>query len=200
MLFNTEFIKKFIDIFISLILLFILSPIFIVTIVFLKLFDKGPVFYKQKRVGRNGKEFTMYKFRSMVVNADILKNMLKNETDGPVFKLRNDPRITKIGKFIRRWSIDELPQLFNILKGDMSLVGPRPLSNEEMKGFDDWRAIRLSVMPGITGIWQIKARENKKFEDWIRYDQEYVQCQSIFEDLKILLKTIRIVFSGKGAY
>ncbi|OGP49430.1 MAG: hypothetical protein A2Y79_09940 [Deltaproteobacteria bacterium RBG_13_43_22] len=200
MIFKKELIKRMMDFVFSLILVIILTPLFIITIISIKFFDKGPVFYKQTRVGKNNKEFLMYKFRSMVINADLLKNELNNEVQGPVFKIKNDPRITKIGKVIRRWSIDEIPQFFNVLKGEMSLVGPRPLSSEEMKGFEEWKTLRLTVLPGITGVWQINARENKKFDDWISYDQEYIQNWSITNDIKILFKTIHVVFKGKGAF
>jgi exopolysaccharide biosynthesis polyprenyl glycosylphosphotransferase len=194
------FLKRIVDIFIGSILLLLMAPVFLITAISLKIFDQGPVFYKQTRVGKNGKEFLMYKFRSMVPNADLLKNGIPNGVEGPVFKVQNDPRITKIGKIIRRRSIDEIPQFYNVLKGDMSLVGPRPLSSEEMEGYDGWRKIRLTVLPGITGWWQIKARENKKFDEWIQYDQEYIQNWSLWNDMKILYKTGFVVLKGKGAF
>ena len=131
----------------------------------------------------------MYKFRTMVIAAELLKKRLVNEVDGPMFKMKNDPRITKVGRILRRWSLDELPQLFNVLKGEMSLVGPRPLSSKEMIGDDNWRKIRLSVKPGITGLWQIMGRSSNKFGAWIKYDIEYVQKRSFLMDIKILLLT-----------
>ena len=195
-----EFMKRILDILLSILLLLIFIPIFLITAIFIKLFDKGPIFYSQTRVGLNGKEFTMYKFRSMIINADCIKNELNNDVDGPVFKVKKDPRITKIGRLTRRWSLDEIPQFYNVLKGEMSMVGPRPLSFEEMDGFEQWKKIRLSVLPGITGFWQIEARDHKKFEDWIFYDTEYVKNWSITTDLKILLKTVLVVLRGKGAF
>lgn len=135
----------------------------------------------------------------MVKDAELLKKELINEVDGPMFKMKNDPRITTIGRFLRSWNLDELPQLFNVLKGEMSLVGPRPLSSEEMIGDDAWKKIRLSVKPGITGLWQIKGRRSHKFSDWIQYDNEYVQKRSFLMDIKILLlTTIAIWRSGEN--
>ena len=151
------FLKRFMDIFASILGLILLSPILIVVSVLIKLDSKGPVFFSQKRVGLHGKTFNMYKFRSMVVNAEEIKDKLKeqNEMSGPMFKMKNDPRITKIGKFIRKTSIDELPQLLNVLKGEMSLVGPRPSLPKEVKEFEPWMLERLEVKPGITCYWQV---------------------------------------------
>ena len=142
----------------------------------------------------------MYKFRTMVKDAELLKKELKNEMDGPMFKMRNDPRITQIGRVLRKWSFDELPQLLNVLKGEMSLVGPRPLANEEMTGDSNWKDIRLSVKPGVTGLWQIMGRSSGKFSDWVSYDIEYVQNRSLLLDLKILFLTIITVLKNTGAY
>ena len=152
----------------------------------------------QKRCGKDGREFNMYKFRTMVKDAETLKKRLKNEMDGPMFKLKDDPRITVIGGILRKLSLDELPQLLNVLKGEMSLVGPRPLADEEMVGDDIWREIRLSVRPGMTGLWQIMGRDSGKFSDWITYDTEYVQKRSLFMDIKILFLTITTVLCNKG--
>lgn len=142
----------------------------------------------------------MYKFRTMVKDAEFLKKKLRNEMDGPMFKMKKDPRVTKTGRVLRKWSLDELPQLFNVLKGDMSLVGPRPLANEEMTGDNNntWREIRLSVKPGLTGLWQIMGRSSGKFSDWVSYDIEYVQKRSLLIDLKILFFTMFTVLRNTG--
>ncbi len=193
-------VKRSIDILVAIVGGTLLIPVFVAIAISIKLDSKGPIFYVQERCGRSGKVFGMCKFRSMVENADILKRHLKNEIDGSVFKIKNDPRITRIGRFLRRASIDELPQLFNVLRGDMSLVGPRPLSSEEMQGSSEWKEIRLKVRPGITGIWQVKARGNIRFKDWIAYDTYYVKNKSLLLDIKILVMTIGVVIRGKGAY
>ena len=139
----------------------------------------------------------MYKFRTMIKDAESLKKKLKSDVDGPMFKMKNDPRITSIGRFLRRWSLDELPQLFNVLKGEMSLVGPRPLSNDEMTRNNEWKETRLSVKPGVTGLWQITGKSSGKFSDWIKYDTEYVKKRSLFFDFKILSLTITAVLKNK---
>lgn len=190
--------KRLLDILCSFLLLVISIPLFFIIAILIKIDSKGPVFFLQKRCGRNRKEFFMYKFRTMVKDAETLKKGLKNEMDGPMFKLRNDPRITWLGRILRKLSFDELPQLLNVLKGEMSLVGPRPLADEEMVGDDIWREIRLSVRPGMTGLWQIMGRDSGKFSDWITYDTEYVQKRSLFMDIKILFLTITTVLCNKG--
>ena len=190
--------KRLLDILCSFLLLVISIPLFFIIAILIKIDSKGPVFFLQKRCGRNRKEFFMYKFRTMVKDAETLKKGLKNEMDGPMFKLRNDPRITWLGRILRKLSLDELPQLLNVLKGEMSLVGPRPLADEEMVGDDIWREIRLSVRPGMTGLWQIMGRDSGKFSDWITYDTEYVQKRSLFMDIKILFLTITTVLCNKG--
>ena len=190
--------KRLVDILCSFLLLVISIPLFFIIAILIKIDSKGPVFFLQKRCGRNRKEFFMYKFRTMVKDAETLKKGLKNEMDGPMFKLRNDPRITWLGRILRKLSLDELPQLLNVLKGEMSLVGPRPLADEEMVGDDIWREIRLSVRPGMTGLWQIMGRDSGKFSDWITYDTEYVQKRSLFMDIKILFLTITTVLCNKG--
>ena len=134
----------------------------------------------------------------MVTDAELLKRRLKNEVDGPMFKMANDPRVTKVGRILRKWSIDELPQLWNVLKGEMSLVGPRPLADEEMAGNELWKTTRLSVKPGLTGLWQITGRGSGKFSDWVLYDIEYVHNKSFFTDMKILFLTVKAVFRNKG--
>ena len=190
--------KRLLDILCSFLLLVISIPLFFIIAMLIKIDSKGPVFFLQKRCGKDGREFNMYKFRTMVKDAETLKKRLKNEMDGPMFKLKNDPRITQVGRILRKLSLDELPQLLNVLKGEMSLVGPRPLADEEMVGDDIWREIRLSVRPGMTGLWQIMGRDSGKFSDWITYDTEYVQKRSLFMDIKILFLTITTVLCNKG--
>jgi len=191
-------LKRLLDILCSFLLLVISIPLFFIIAILIKIDSKGPVFFLQKRCGKDGREFNMYKFRTMVKDAETLKKRLKNEMDGPMFKLKDDPRITVIGGILRKLSLDELPQLLNVLKGEMSLVGPRPLADEEMVGDDIWREIRLSVRPGMTGLWQIMGRDSGKFSDWITYDTEYVQKRSLFMDIKILFLTITTVLCNKG--
>ncbi|MEO5359045.1 MAG: sugar transferase [Nitrospirota bacterium] len=192
-------IKRLIDIAGSLLLLMIFSPYMLIVAAMIVIDSEGGVFFSHRRCGRHGVDFTMYKFRTMVKNADSIKEELVNEVDGPVFKVKNDPRITRVGKFLRKWSIDEFPQLINVLKGDMSLVGPRPLENKEMVGDENWKAVRLSIKPGLTGLWQVMGRDTCKFTDWVNYDIEYVKKQSLFLDIKILLLTIGAVLRRKGS-
>ncbi|MCK4830493.1 sugar transferase [bacterium] len=191
--------KRLFDLVGALLGLVLLFPFFILASLLIKLDSHGPVFYSQKRCGKAGGEFGMLKFRSMVNNADELKADLQNEADGSVFKVKEDPRVTSIGSFLRRYSLDEFPQLFNVLKGEMSLVGPRPLARSEMKGDLKWQELRLTVTPGMTGLWQIKGRDNESFNDWIRYDTEYVLNRSLWLDLKILFLTLGAVLKGRGA-
>ncbi|MCB5259253.1 MAG: sugar transferase [Candidatus Cloacimonetes bacterium] len=198
-----KFLKSFLDVLLSLILLVLLSPILIITSILIYLNDPGPIFYVANRVGLNGAYFGFIKFRSMYVNADKMKDKLMqmNESeDGVIFKIRNDPRVTPIGKFIRRYSIDELPQLINVLKGDMSLVGPRPPLPLEVMQYTLEERKRLHVKPGITCLWQIKGRSDIPFRQQVQLDMEYIRSQGIKNDLVILLKTIPAVISGKGAY
>lgn len=190
--------KRLLDILCSFLLLVISIPLFFIIAILIKIDSKGPAFFLQKRCGMEGREFNMYKFRTMVKDAETLKKRLKNEMEGPMFKVKNDPRITRVGRLLRKVSLDELPQLLNVLKGEMSLVGPRPLADEEMVGDDIWREARLSVRPGMTGLWQIKGRDSCKFSDWITYDTEYVQKRSLFMDIKILFLTITTVLCNKG--
>ena len=167
----------------------------------IKLEDGGPVFFRQTRSGRNGKPFTMLKFRTMVPHADKLKESLngKNEMSGPVFKIKNDPRVTKVGALLRKTSIDELPQLINVLKGDMSLVGPRPPLPDEVAKYDRWQRRKLSVKPGLTCLWQVNGRNRIDFEDWMKLDLEYIDNWSLWLDTKILMKTVPAVFKREGA-
>jgi exopolysaccharide biosynthesis polyprenyl glycosylphosphotransferase len=196
-------IKRLIDILGALFGLILLSPLFLIISIIIKLDDSsGTVFFKQKRIGKDGKEFYMYKFRSMVANAEELKTSLldKNEANGPVFKIKDDPRVTKIGKFIRRTSIDELPQLINVLKGEMSLVGPRPPLPEEVKQYGTYERQRLSVIPGLTCYWQVSGRSNIGFDEWVRLDIKYINERNLWVDIKLILKTVLVLFGSKGAY
>jgi exopolysaccharide biosynthesis polyprenyl glycosylphosphotransferase len=194
-------IKRLADIGISLVALLVLSPVMIVTAVAIKLTSPGPVLFVQNRVGMNQRTFQLYKFRSMVVDAEDRKQDLAhlNEVDGPVFKIGNDPRVTRIGRLIRRTSIDELPQLFNVLQGEMSLVGPRPPLPDEVSRYEWLFRKRLSVKPGITCVWQVSGRNNVSFERWMQMDHDYVENWSLWLDMKILMKTLPAVFMGKGA-
>lgn len=193
--------KRIIDIIGSLIGLILLSPILIIVGILIKFESKGPIVFTQKRVGKDGKEFDMYKLRSMVLNAEEIKEKLKeqNEMSGPMFKMKDDPRITKVGKFIRKTSIDELPQLVNILKGDMSLVGPRPSLPNEVKEFETWMLKRLNVKPGLTCYWQVMGRNNIDFEDWMKLDVKYVNERSFLLDIKLIFKTVFVLFGDKNA-
>lgn len=194
-------VKRGIDIVASLMGLILLSPILLIIAFLIKLESKGPVIFSQTRVGENLKEFKMYKLRSMVINAEDLKEKLKgqNEMSGPMFKMKDDPRITKVGKFIRKTSIDELPQLINVLKGDMSLVGPRPSLPEEVKDFEPWMLERFKVKPGLTCYWQVSGRNNIDFEDWMKLDIAYVKEKSTMVDIKLILKTFFVLFGDENA-
>jgi lipopolysaccharide/colanic/teichoic acid biosynthesis glycosyltransferase len=194
--------KRFLDVFAALLGLIILAPVFLIIAILIKLDSEGPILFKQARCGKGGQDFTMYKFRTMVKNAESKKSLLLkfNEMDGSIFKMKNDPRLTRVGKWLRKLSLDELPQLVNILKGEMSLVGPRPLAREELTGNAIWRKVRLSVKPGLTGSWQIHERSLGSFEDMVKWDLFYVNNQSLLLDSQILLKTPKAVLSGKGAY
>ncbi|WP_307311736.1 sugar transferase [Neobacillus driksii] len=197
------FTKRFIDITGSLFGIIILSLLFMIIALLIKLEDpKGAVFFSQKRVGLNGKAFRMYKFRSMVSNAEEkLEELLKlNEISGAMFKMKDDPRITRVGKFIRKTSIDELPQLFNVLKGDMSLVGPRPPLPREVAEYTQYDKQRLLVTPGCTGLWQVSGRNSLSFDEMVELDLEYMQKCSILFDLKIIFKTVLVLFGSKNAY
>jgi exopolysaccharide biosynthesis polyprenyl glycosylphosphotransferase len=196
-------VKKILDFFGAIILLALTSPLFLSAAIAIKLTSRGPVLFKQQRSGLNGAPFTIYKFRTMITNAEQFKHELEvmNEMRGPVFKVTNDPRVTRAGKFLRHYSLDELPQLWNVLRGEMSLVGPRPLPVDEVKRFNDFaHRRRLSVKPGLTCLWQVSGRNQiSDFRDWVRLDLEYIDNWSLWLDLKILLKTIPAVFAGTGA-
>jgi exopolysaccharide biosynthesis polyprenyl glycosylphosphotransferase len=181
--------------------LIILSPVIIITAVLIKIESKGPIIFYQKRVGLNGETFDMYKFRSMVQDAeDLLDNLKdKNEMSGPMFKMKDDPRITKIGKFIRKTSIDELPQLFNVLKGDMSLVGPRPNLPNEVARFSNYHKQKLLAKPGLTCYWQVMGRNKIGFEKWMELDIKYIKERSIWLDIKLIFRTFFVLFGDENA-
>ncbi len=194
-------LKEVLDFCGAAILLLLLSPLFLLIAIAIKLTSPGPVFYRWRVSGLNGREFTSYKFRTMVVNADELKPALlaRNERTGPVFKMTRDPRVTPVGRVLRKFSLDELPQLWSVLKGDMSLVGPRPPLQTETEHFVYWQRRKLSVKPGVTGLWQVDGRRSvRDFSEWVRMDLEYIDSWSLWLDLKILLKTIPAVFRGTG--
>lgn len=196
-------IKRVFDVFCSASGLILLSPLFLLIGILIYLDDPhGSCFYSQIRVGRKGKCFKMWKFRSMVVDADKMLDGLreKNEKDGPVFKMRDDPRVTKIGRFIRKTSMDELPQLWNVLKGDMSLVGPRPALPNEVSLYNEFQKQRLLVTPGLTCYWQVSAHRDKiGFEEWVAMDIRYIYDRSWLLDLKLILKTVKAVFKMEGS-
>jgi exopolysaccharide biosynthesis polyprenyl glycosylphosphotransferase len=195
-------IKRTLDLAISSLLLLLLLPLLVAAAIAIKLTSKGPVLFLQERIGMNKRRFKIYKFRTMIPNAEQVIHTLEgqNEATGPVFKIKNDPRITPIGKFLRRSSIDELPQLLNVLKGDMSLVGPRPLPVRDYEGFsEDWQRRRFSVKPGITCLWQVNGRSGISFDQWMLLDLQYLDEWSLWLDLKILAKTVPAVLKGAGA-
>jgi len=194
--------KRLLDIFGSLTLLILLSVPMLIIAILVKATSPGPVLYRSLRVGRGGKLFLFLKFRSMRSDADVHKAELAsmNEKDGPIFKMRNDPRITPIGRFLRRYSLDELPQLFNVLKGEMSLVGPRPPIPSEVLQYDDYARERLRVKPGITCYWQIMGRSNLSFQEWMELDHRYIRDMSLWTDIKIVLQTPKAVLRGEGAF
>jgi len=194
--------KRFMDFVGSAVALVLSAPVLVLAALAIKLESRGPVFYKSTRIGRDGRPFTFYKLRSMVNGADRHRHHLThlNEADGPVFKMCNDPRITRVGRFLRSTSIDEIPQFFHVLSGDMSLVGPRPPIPEEVAQYEPWQMRRLEVRPGLTCLWQISGRSRIGFQEWMRLDLEYIKHQSAMLDMKILLRTIPAVLSREGAY
>jgi exopolysaccharide biosynthesis polyprenyl glycosylphosphotransferase len=195
--------KRLIDVMASTLLLITLAPLLIAVVLLIKWDSPGPVFFGQERVGFNKRRFRMLKFRTMVNGSDQQQCALEhlNEAQGPVFKIKNDPRVTRIGAFLRRFSIDELPQLVNVLKGEMSLVGPRPLPVRDVERIDvQWHKRRFSIKPGITCLWQVNGRSNIGFNDWVRMDLDYIDKWSLALDLLILVKTIPAVLKGPGAY
>lgn len=194
--------KRAIDIIGASIALVCLSPQIILVALLIKATSRGPILFTQLRGGRGGVPFKVYKFRTMVVDAEARKAELLhlNERSGPAFKMKKDPRVTPVGRFLRATSMDELPQFFNVLMGDMSIVGPRPLPIAECHKFDQWHRRRLEVKPGLTCIWQVSARENQSFDHWVRQDIEYIENLSFWLDLKLILKTIPAVISRRGAH
>lgn len=200
--FYQRFGKRAMDFTLATLALLALSPFVLAIATAIKLEDGGPIFYRSVRVGQSGRRFCFWKFRSMVRNAESSRDQLQNlnEVDGPVFKIENDPRITRVGRLLRRSSLDELPQLWNIVLGDMSLVGPRPPIAEEVVKYEPWQLRRLSVRPGLTCLWQISGRCTIPFDEWMRLDMEYIDRRSVLLDAEILLRTIPAVLSGEGAY
>lgn len=195
-------LKRGVDLGTSVLGLLALFPLIVAVALAIKLTSPGPVFFRQKRCGRNGREFWMLKFRTMIKDAEKMQAQLRplNEVDGPVFKIENDPRSTPLGRLLRRYSIDEIPQLWNVFKGEMSLVGPRPLAAREMRFCPAWRDARLKVRPGVTGLWQVSGRSKTSFHDWIRLDIEYVRERSTLLDLRILLRTLLVVVRALGSF
>lgn len=196
------FLKRSFDIIVSFLTLLFLSPVLLLIAVAIKIDSPGPAVYTSRRNGKKGKLFNFYKFRTMIPDAEGMLESLRhlNETDGPIFKIRNDPRLTRLGKFLRRYSLDELPQFWNVLKGDMSLVGPRPPTPNEVEQYADWQLKRLEIRPGLTCLWQIKGRSNLSFREWMKFDLFYIENWSFGLDIKIILRTILVVFKGQGAY
>ena len=194
--------KRLFDILSSGLALLVLSPVFLVTAIAIKLEDGGPVIYSADRWGKDLKNFRMHKFRSMRVNAEkMIGELLKDsEMTGHAFKIKNDPRITRVGRFIRKWSIDELPQLWNIFVGDMSVVGPRAIMTVGTDSIDDYDKQRWLVTPGLTCYWQVSGRANIKWEQWVEMDLDYIENMSFIEDVKLILRTFPVVFRGEGAY
>ena len=195
-------IKRGFDILTSGLALILLSPLFLILIVLIKREDGGPAFYSQERIGKNEKPFKMWKFRSMIVNADKMVEQLEeqNEIDGAMFKIKDDPRVTKIGHVIRKYSLDELPQLWNVLKGDMSLVGPRPPLPSEVAEYTDYDKQRLLVIPGCTGLWQVTERNEADFDEMVWLDIVYINHSGLWEDLKLIIKTVLVMIHPNGAY
>jgi exopolysaccharide biosynthesis polyprenyl glycosylphosphotransferase len=194
-------VKRLLDVSGALFGLLLASPVLLAAVIAIKLDSRGPVFFSQVRAGRHGRKFRMMKFRSMVVDAEALRAKLEhlNEMGGPVFKIKHDPRITRVGRILRSTSVDELPQLFNVLLGDMSLVGPRPPLPSEVTQYEAWQRRRLSVKPGLTGLWQVSGRNQVDFEQWMALDLEYIDNWSLWLDLKIIMRTVPAVLRGSGA-
>ncbi|KAF0421983.1 sugar transferase [Pediococcus pentosaceus] len=197
-----RFFKRMLDIIASVIGLIVLSPVFLIVSLAIKAEDRGPIFYSQVRLGKGQRPFKMYKFRSMIVDADKkLEKLLKqNEVEGAMFKMKEDPRITRVGRFTRKHSLDELPQLLNVLAGDMSLVGPRPPLEREVADYSEHDKQRLIVKPGCTGLWQVTARNDVDFSGMVDLDLQYIEKSGLMFDMIILFKTIGIVFKPNGAY
>jgi len=196
-----RYVKRYLDIALSCIMLLALSPLFIIIAFLVKITSQGPAFYAWNVIGRGGRPIRSYKFRTMVNHANTMKADLaqKNEMTGPVFKIKDDPRITRIGRILRKYSIDELPQLWSVLKGDMSLVGPRPAGPHEWEKYQPWQRRKLSVTPGMTCLWQVRGRNRiSDFDEWVRLDLEYIDHWSLWLDFKILVLTVVAVVHGTG--
>jgi exopolysaccharide biosynthesis polyprenyl glycosylphosphotransferase len=196
---HQRFLKRCFDLVVSAGLLILFSPIMLAAAILIKVDFAGPIIFRQERVGLNGRRFTLYKFRSMIVGAQEMKAELSamNELEGPVFKIRNDPRVTRIGRFLRRTSVDELPQLFNVLMGHMSIVGPRPPLREEVEMYEVWQRRRLSMKPGLTCLWQVNGRNKVDFHAWMELDLNYIDNWSWPMDLNILLRTVPAMLKGQ---
>jgi lipopolysaccharide/colanic/teichoic acid biosynthesis glycosyltransferase len=194
--------KRLLDVVLAAAGMVVALPLLAAAAVAIKLDSPGPVFHRATRVGRNGRRFTFLKLRSMRQDAEELRGLLlhRNITQGPTFKLHDDPRVTRVGRLLRKTSLDELPQLFHVLRGEMSLVGPRPPFPEEVEHYETWMRRRLEVRPGLTCLWQIRGRSDLAFDEWMRLDVEYVERHSFAFDLQILVLTIPAVLSGRGAY
>jgi len=196
------FLKRVLDVLMASIVLVVLSPVLLIIAVAIRLDSPGPAIFKQRRVGRGGVEFTCFKFRSMFCDAESRVALLRdqNEATGPLFKMRNDPRRTRVGRILRRFSLDELPQFWNVLRGEMSVIGPRPALPSEVKEYAPWHQRRLEVPPGVTGLWQVSGRSDLTFDEMVLLDVYYIENWSPFLDLRILLKTIPTAILGSGAY
>ena len=196
------FVKRTLDMVVSLIGLVVSLPLFLIITLLIKLDSRGPVLFKQVRLGKDGRPFLFYKFRSMVVGSEKMQDELRHLdiTGGPVFKVKDDPRVTRLGRFLRRTTLDEFPQLWNVLQGDMSLVGPRPPIPEEVAQYTRLQRRRLDVKPGLTCLWQVSGRSEISFSEWVQLDLYYIQHQSLLLDLKILIRTLPAVVSRRGAY
>jgi exopolysaccharide biosynthesis polyprenyl glycosylphosphotransferase len=194
-------LKRVLDITVSFIALLLLSPVMLAIAIAIRIDSEGPTFYRAHRIGRKGRTFNCYKFRTMVANADKLREQLShmNERDSVLFKIANDPRITRVGRWLRKYSLDELPQFYNVLRGDMSLVGPRPPIAHEVEQYDLSHLRRLNVLPGITGLWQVEARQDPSFDSYISLDTAYVENWSLWLDMKILARTVGVVVAGTGS-
>ncbi|MDQ6671979.1 MAG: sugar transferase [Chloroflexota bacterium] len=199
---SVSWLKRAIDLLVTALGVAAISPLLVAIAIAIKLDSSGPVFYRQQRVGKNSRTFWIYKFRSMGQDAEHRLEALRdqNEASGPLFKIRADPRVTRVGRFIRRWSLDELPQLFNVLRGEMSLVGPRPPLPSEVAKYEDWQLGRLRAVPGLTGLWQVSGRSEVTFHDMVRLDIHYIRNWSLGLDVEILLRTIPAVLTSRGAY
>jgi lipopolysaccharide/colanic/teichoic acid biosynthesis glycosyltransferase len=191
--------QRQLDLFVAIAVLLLLLPVLVVIAIAIKLGDGGPVFYRQRRIGRDKRPFDMLKFRSMRIDADKVRESLMryNEADGPVFKMRNDPRVTAVGRFIRRHSLDEFPQFINVLVGDMSIVGPRPPMPHEVEHYEEWQLRRLSVRPGLTCLWQVAPNRHAiAFDKWVNLDLEYIDRRNVWFDLQLIARTVRVVVLG----